>query len=90
MLLVLSWVPILKQQFDCWSYKMATDVKSINIKNWTYYFFDGMVNLSNLDWSLWKIDKMSHKDIDVYYIGYITIKKFSDYRNIHVYILYTW
>ena len=32
---------------------------------------------------------MSHKDIDVYYIGYITIKKFSDYRNIHVYILYT-
>ena len=24
-----------------------------------------------------------HKDIDIYYIGYTTIKKFSDYENIH-------
>ena len=30
-----------------------------------------------------KIDKKSHKDIDIYYTGYITIKKFSDCENIH-------
>ena len=32
---------------------------------------------------LLKIDKKSHEDINIYYIGYITIKKFSDYENIH-------
>ena len=29
------------------------------------------------------MDKKSHKDIDIYYVGYITIKKFSDFENIH-------
>ena len=58
-------------------------VKEINIKNQTYYFFDDMVNIEDFHSSLLKIDKKSHKDIDIYYIGYITIKKFSDYENIH-------
>ena len=35
MLPVLSLVLVLKQQFDYWSYKMATDVKNIDIKNCT-------------------------------------------------------
>ena len=30
-----------------------------------------------------EIDKKSHKDIGIYYIGYITIKKFDDSENIH-------
>ena len=30
-----------------------------------------------------KIGKNSYKDIDIYYTGYITIKKFDDYENIH-------
>ena len=30
-----------------------------------------------------KIDKKYYKDNDIYYIGYITIKKFSDCENIH-------
>ena len=29
------------------------------------------------------IEKKSHKDIDIYYFGYIMIKKFDDYENIH-------
>ena len=58
-------------------------VKEINIKNQTYYFFDDMVNIKNFHSNLLKIDKKSHKDIDIYYIGYITIKKFSDCENIH-------
>ena len=36
-----------------------------------------------------KVDKKNYKHIDVYYIGYITIKKVGDYENIHsVNILY--
>ena len=33
--------------------------------------------------NLLKIDKKPYKDVDIYYIGYITIKKFSDCENIH-------
>ena len=58
-------------------------VKEINIKNQTYYFFDDMIDMRKFHSNLLKIDKKSHKDIDVYYIGYITMKKFSDYENIH-------
>ena len=58
-------------------------VKEINIKNQTYYFFDDMIDIKNFHSNLLKIDKKSHKDIDIYLIGYITIKKFSDYENIH-------
>ena len=30
-----------------------------------------------------KIDKKSYKNIDIYYVGYITIKMIDDYENIH-------
>ena len=33
--------------------------------------------------NLLKIDKKSYKNIDIYYIGYITIKKIDDCENIH-------
>ena len=42
-----------------------------------------MVNIEDFHSNLLKIDKKSHKDINIYYTGYITIKKFSDYENIH-------
>ena len=58
-------------------------VKEINIKNQTYYFFDDMIDIKNFHSNLLKIDKKSHKDIDIYYIGNITIKKFGDCENIH-------
>ena len=62
---------------------MTAGVKSINIKNRTYYFFNNMINLNDFDSSLLKIDKIFHEDIDIYYIGYIKIKKINDYENIH-------
>ena len=83
MLLVSLLVFLLKQQFDYWSYKMAADVKSIDIKNRTYYFFNDMINLKNFASNLLKIDKRSHKNINIYYTGYITIKKIDDYENIY-------
>ena len=62
---------------------MVADTKSINIKNHTYYLFNDMVNLKNFDSNLLIIDKKSHKNIDIYYIGYITIKKYHDHENIY-------
>ena len=58
-LLVLSLVSILKQQFDYWSYKMAAETKSISIKNRTYDFFNEMINLKDFDSNLLKKDKKS-------------------------------
>ena len=49
-------------------------IKEINIKNRTYYFFDNMINISYVHSDLLKIDKKPYKDIDIYYIGYITAK----------------
>ena len=57
--------------------------KEINFKNQTYYFFDDIIDINNFHSSLLKIDKNPYKDIDIYYIGYISIKKFSDCENIH-------
>ena len=58
------------------------NIKDINIKNRTYYFFDDMINIKNFDPNLLKIDKKSYKNIDIYYIGYITMKD-SDYVKIN-------
>ena len=58
-------------------------IKEINIENRTYYFFNDMINIEVFDSNLLKIDKKSYKNIDIYYIGYITIKKIGDYENIH-------
>ena len=59
------------------------EIKELNIKNQMYYFFNDRINIKNFHSNLLKIEKKSHKDIDIYYIGYITIKKFSDYKSIH-------
>ena len=59
------------------------ETKELNIKNQTYYFLDDMTDIKNFHSNLLKIDKKPYKDIDIYYIGYITIKKFGDCENIH-------
>ena len=58
-------------------------VKQIEIKNRTYYFYNDIINIEEFNSSLLKIDKKSYKDIDIYYIGYITIKKIGDCENIY-------
>ena len=42
-----------------------------------------MVNIKKLDSNLLKIDQKSNKDIGIYNIGYIAIKKIDDYENIY-------
>ena len=58
-------------------------IKQKNIKNRTYYFYNDIINLKNFNSNLLKIDKKSNKNIDIYNIGYITIKKIDDYENIY-------
>ena len=60
------------------------NIKEINIKNSTYYFFDDMINIKNFNanFKLIKNRQKSYKSIDIYHIGYITMKV-SRYVNIH-------
>ena len=59
------------------------EVKQIEIKNRTYYFYNDLINLKNFGSKLLKIDKKHQKGINIYYIGYITIKKDDDCENIY-------
>ena len=42
-----------------------------------------MINRKDFESSLLKIDQKHYKGIDIYYIGYITIKKIDDCENIY-------
>ena len=59
------------------------EVKQINIKNRTYYFYNDIIDLKDIEPNLLKVDKKSYKSIDMYYIGYITFKKIVDYESIY-------
>ena len=60
------------------------EIKQINIKNWTYYFYNDQIDLKDFNAKLLKIDKKDYNEIDIYYyIGYVTIKKNDDYDNIN-------
>ena len=58
-------------------------IRQINIKNRTYCFYNDQIDLKDFDGRLLKIDKKDYNQIDIYYIGYVTIKKFGDYNNIN-------
>ena len=62
---------------------MKKNCKELNIKNQTYYFFDDMIDIKIFHSNLLKTDKKSYGDINIYYIGYIMIKKISDCENIY-------
>ena len=57
--------------------------KQINVKNRTYYFYNDQIDWKGFDARLLKIDKKDYNEIDIYYIGYVTIKKIGDYNNIN-------
>ena len=59
------------------------EVKQINIKNRTYCFYNDIIDLKKFDARLLKIDKKSYKNISIYNIGYITIKKIDDCEKIY-------
>ena len=53
---------------------MINKFRDISIKKHTYYFFDDIINIKNLDPDNIKIDGKLYKNINIYYMGYITIK----------------
>ena len=56
------------------------ETKQINIKNSTYYFYNDQIDLKDFNARLLKVDKKDYNDIDIYYIGYVTIKEIGDYK----------
>ena len=64
------------------------NIKQINIKN--YYFYNNIINIEEFNSNLLKIDRKSHKDLGIYYIGYITIKKLVIMTIFTVQILCIW
>ena len=61
---------------------MRNKVKDIDFNNRTYFFFNDIINIKNLDSNNIKIDEKSYKNILIYYIGYVTIK---DSNNVKIY-----
>ena len=58
-------------------------IRQINIKNRTDYFYSNQINLKDFDASLLKVDKKkNHKEIDIYYIAYVTFKEIANCNNI--------
>ena len=58
-------------------------VKQIKIKNRTYFFYNDQINLKDFDARLLKIDKKDYKEINIYYIGYVTVSKVANCNNIN-------
>ena len=50
-------------------------IKEINIKNQTYYFYNDIIDIETFGSNMLKLDKKTYKNLDIYSIGYVTIKK---------------
>ena len=53
-------------------------IKEINSKERTYYFYNDIVDIETFDSKNLKLDKKKYKDLDIYNIGYVAIKKIGD------------
>ena len=56
-------------------------VKQINIKNGTYYFYNDQINWKDFDARLFSLTKKDYKEIDMYYIGYVAVKRIANCNN---------
>ena len=56
------------------TYKSGS-IKEIIIKDRTYYFYNDIIDIETFDSKNLKLDKKTYKDLDIYNIGYVTIKK---------------
>ena len=54
------------------------ELKQINIKNRTYYFYNDIIDLDEFGESKIRVDKKDFNDIDIYYLGYEHKKKISE------------
>ena len=62
-------------------------IKSLEIKNHSYYFWNDMVYLQDFNGNLIKIVRRESKiDVDIYYIGYIVKKPQYDIDSVNPFI----
>ena len=54
------------------------EIKQINIKNRTEYFYNDIIDLDEFDGSKIKVDKKNFNDTDIYYLGYEYKKKITE------------
>ena len=59
------------------------NLKELSINNQSYYFYNDIIFLKDFHSNLLKIDKKQYKEFTIYYIGYITIKKIGNCKNIN-------
>ena len=59
------------------------NIKPINIKNRTYYFYKDQINLKDFDGRLLNVDKKDYNEIDIYYVGYVTVEAIANCNNIN-------
>ena len=64
---------------------MTNKVKDIDTENCTYYFFNDMIRIKNVDPNNIKKHEKPYKNVFIYYIGYVTIKglkyKYLQYKS---------
>ena len=59
------------------------EIKQIDIKNWTYYFYNDIIDLKDFDARLLKIDKKSSKTL------VFTILDILQLKNLMIVIIFT-
>ena len=70
---------------------MSNKVKYINIKNQACYFFNDIINIENFDPNNIEIDDKLYKNIFIYYIGYVTLKKYLQIYSLNpLYLVFTY
>ena len=62
---------------------MSNKVKDMNIKNRTYYFFNDIIAIEDFDSNTIKIDEKPYKNILIYYIGYVSSKKYVNIYSVN-------
>ena len=64
---------------------MTNKVKDIDTENCTYYFFNDMIKIKNVDPNNIKKHEKPYKNVFIYYIGYVRIKdlkyKYLQYKS---------
>ena len=58
-------------------------IKEINIKERTYNFYNDIIDTETFDSKNLKLDRKTYKDLDIYNIGYVTIKKIGNYYDVN-------
>ena len=59
------------------------EIKQINIKNRTCYFYNGVINLDEFDESKIKLNRKNFNDIDIYYLGYEYKKNITECNEVN-------